>query len=186
MSVKSSIEGARERVRELQEAVQALHLTVSQDRPGQNEAALVDWLDDAVTELAGSVEGASGHLGRVLQSELREGPLPQARDGLCGAQELLNQFTERYLCGLAEHQRLTQLARMGRERGKGWNDWVQVVKGAIGRCAKPLLRAQEALLDCWRELGEALARNSVSVNATNIGQQIQLRKDQLEWAGKAT
>jgi hypothetical protein len=44
---------------------------------------------------------------------------------------------------------------------------------------------ESALLGCWDELSEQLARSSVSVQATNIGQQITMREDQLELAGKA-
>jgi len=50
----------------------------------------------------------------------------------------------------------------------------------------PMNAVAAVLADCWSELAERLARNSVSVQATNIGQQITVRDDQLELTGKAT
>ena len=56
----------------------------------------------------------------------------------------------------------------------------------IERCAVPMNAVAAAMVECWSELTERLARNSVSVQATNIGQQITVRDDQLEIAGKAS
>ena len=64
----------------------------------------------------------------------------------------------------------------GMDRGGQAGD--RAVCGADGRGAA-------AMVECWSELTERLARNSVSVQATNIGQQITVRDDQFEMAGKA-
>jgi hypothetical protein len=75
---------------------------------------------------------------------------------------------------------------MGRERGREWREWSQEVKTGIERCDPPVRTAARATLECWSELADRLARNSVSVQATNIGQQISVRDDQLGLVGRAS
>ena len=116
------------------------------------------------------------------------GPLEHVRAILRHIHELLNRFTEKYVGELASHDHIAQLLEMGRERGREWRAWSQEVKTAIERCRTPLKAVAKAMVDCWSEVAERLARNSVSVQATNtnIGQQITVRDDQLEAVGKAS
>jgi hypothetical protein len=185
MSVQISVEQAQARLSELREAVSALRVTVTEDKPTGDEAVIVTWLDDMVTELEAELDEANKRLTGILESELGEGSLAGARSGLREAHRSVNRCSRLYVIKLAAHGAVERLAQMGRERGRAWRDWVGVVKSAIERCAEPLAAAQEAILDCWREIAETLARNSVSVRATNIGQQITVSENQAELSGKA-
>ena len=186
MSLETAFASLRRALAGLQETVSALHVTVTEDKPARGAAVLVDQLDNLVTDLSGALEEAGDRAAQAFQSSQPNGPLDEARMALREIHELLNRFTARYAGELAAHDPLARLLEMGGERGREWREWSEVVKTAIERCAPPMKAATGALVDCWSELAGRLARSSVSVQATNIGQQITLREDQLELAGKAT
>lgn len=186
MSLQATLESLRRELAGLQEAVSALHVTVTEDRPARGAAMLVDQLDNLVTDLSSTLEEADARAAEALQGIQPNGPLGDMRAAAHDIHKLLNRFGALYSGELATHDRIAQLLEMGRERGRGWHEWSQVVKTAIERCAPPMKRAADAMLECWSELAEHLARNSVSVQATNIGQHITIREDQVELAGKAT
>src|SRR5437899_4900532 len=174
MSLEATFESLRRDLARLQEAVSALHVTVTEDKPARGAAVLVDQLDNLVTDLSSNLEEADARAAQALQSSQPNGPLDQARTALRKVHELINRFTASYAGALSTHDHIAQLLEMGRERGREWREWSQVVKTAIERCAAPMKAASSAVLECWSELAERLARNSVSVQATNIGQQITL------------
>jgi hypothetical protein len=184
MSLEAALESLRRTLGGLQESVSALQVTITEDKPARGGAVLVDQLDNLVTDMSGMLEEADHRAAEALQTS-KPGPLDQTQSALGDVHRLINRFTALYTGELAAHDQIAQLLEMGRERGREWREWSQVVKTAIERCAAPMKRAAEALAECWSELAGRLARNSVSVQATNIGQQITLREDQLELTGTA-
>jgi len=186
MSLEATFDSLRSDLARLQDAVSALLVTVTEDKPARGAVVLVDRLDNLVTELSSILEEADARAVQALQGSQPNGRLEESRAALRDIHELLNRFTSRYAGELATYDHIAQLLEMGGERGREWRQWSQVVKTAIERCAAPMRVVAEATLDCWSELAERLARNSVSVQATNIGQQITLRDDQFELADKAT
>lgn len=185
MSLEATLTSLRRDLAGLQEAVSALHITVTEDKPAHGAAVLVDQLDNLVTELASTLEEADARVAQAIQGSQPNGPLDQTRIALREIHGLMNRFNALSAGELAAHDHIAQLLEMGRERGREWREWSQVVQTAIQRCAKPMDTAAGALLECWSELAERLARNSVSVQATNIGQQITMGEDQFELASKA-
>ena len=186
MSLEATLESFRRQLARLQEAVSALHVTVSEDKPARGAVVLVDQLDTLLTDLSSAQEEAAARAMQALHGIQPNGPLENVRAALPDIHELLNRFTAQYAGELATHDRIAQLLEMGGERGREWQAWSQEVKTGIERCALHLKAAAGAMLECWSELAERLARNSVSVQATNIGQQITVREDQQEVAGRAT
>ncbi len=186
MSLKHNLESLRREMARLQEAVSALHVTVTEDKPARGAAVLVDHLDNLVTDLSGTLEEADALVAQALRDLQPNGPLDRARATLRDLHELINRFTASFGDELAAHDPIAQLLEMGRERGREWREWSQVAKTAIERCAPHLRGTSTALMECWSELAGCLARNSVSVQSTNIGQQITVRDDPLEMAGKVT
>jgi hypothetical protein len=185
-----SLEGALERLRNdlarLQETVSALHVTATEDKPTRGEVALVARLEDVVTDLCSTLEEADAHTTQAIQGSQPNGRLEQTRLALREVHGLINRFTVSYGGELAAHDPIQQLLEMGRERGREWRAWSQVVKTAIERCAAPMKAAAGAIMECWSELAERLMRSSVSVQATNIGQQITVREDQFELKEEVT
>ena len=188
MSLETALESLRRDLRELQRALSELQPFLADVR---GTVALVDDLDNAVTELTSSVEEAAASLGQAAHASQADGSLDVVRSALRHTHELLNRFTASYIRlfvpEIPENDSMVaELLTMGHERGSQWSDWNRVVKTSIERCATPLQKAADSLLDCWSELAERLARHSVSVQATNIGQQISVRDDQLEVATRVS
>jgi hypothetical protein len=186
MGLEATLESLRRELARLHDVVSALRVTVMEDRPARGSVVLVDQLDNLVTELFSSLEEADARIAQALQNVQPNGPLDNVRVSLRDVHELINGFTAKYAGELATHERIAQLLEMGRERGREWREWSQEVKTAVERCVTPLKALAAALVVCWSDLADRLARSSVSVQATNIGQQIALREDQWELAGKIT
>ena len=180
MSLETTFESLRRELARLQEAVSSLHVTATEDKPVRGDAVLVDRLDNLVTDLSSTLEEADARITQAIQGSRPNGPLDQTRIALGEIHGLINRFTALYGGELAAHDPVQQLLQMGSERGREWRAWSQVVKTAIERCAAPMKAAADTITECWSELAERLARNSVSVQATNIGQQITVREDQFE------
>jgi hypothetical protein len=186
MSLDATLTSLRRELAGLRDVMSALHVTVIEDRPARRSVVLVDQLDNVITDMTSALEEADALAVHAMHEAQPNGPLEAVQAALRGIHALLNRFTASYIGQLASHDHLAQLLEMGDERGRGWWEWSQEVKTAIERCAAPMSGVAGAMVACWSELAERLARNSVSVQATNIGQQITVRDDQLEIAGRAS
>lgn len=186
MALEPSVATLRGELTRLQEAVAALHVTVTEDRPARGGALLVDRLDTLLTDLTSTLDEAGANIGHAEMSVQANRSLHDVHTALQRMHELLNRFSARYVAELADHAHVAQLLEMGRERGHGWRQWCEVVEKAIAQCAAPLNEVARATLVCWNELADRLAAHSVSVQATNIGQQITVREDELEIARRAS
>jgi len=188
VSLETAVESLRDNLSELQRALSELQLFIADVR---GRVALVDELDNVVTELASGVEEAADSLGRAALASQPDGSLDLVRAALRHTHEVFNRVTSSYLGVFVpetpeDDSIVAELMLMGAERGSQWSDWNRVVTTSIERCATPLQNAATSLLNCWFELAERLARHSVSVQATNIGQQISVRDDQLEVANRVS
>lgn len=187
MSLEAALESLRRELAHLQEAVTALRVTVIEDAPRRGGVVLVDRLDNVVTDLSSAIEEADARVALEVPVGSPNGTFEPLREAMRKVHDLIGRFQQSYIRDLANHDRIAELLEMGRERERGWREWSQVVKTAIERCAAPMATVANAIAECWSELAERLARSSVSVQATNIGQQITVRDDdQLEVAGRAT
>jgi hypothetical protein len=186
MSLETTLASLRAAIARLQESLSALRVTVIEDRPARGSVVLVDQLDTIITDMSSELEEADAHIVQALQSAQPNGPLEVVQSVLRDVNHLFNRFAASYSGDLASHHRLAELLEMGHERRRGWLEWSREVKTGIERCGPPMGNVAAAMVECWSELAERLARNSVSVQATNIGQQITVRDDQLEIASKAS
>jgi hypothetical protein len=185
MALEPALDTLQRTLGRLQECVSDLQVTLAEDWPDPDAPKLVDDWETLVTDLASLLDeavGAAGQAHRFVQSSQS---LDEAARSLQRVHELLNRFTARYIDELANHDHLARLLAMGNERGLGWREWCHVVKAAIGGCALPLHHVSSAALACWSEFADRIARQSVSVQATNIGQQITVRENELEATRRA-
>lgn len=155
----------------LGEAFHELRITFG-DKPTQGDVALVDRLGDSIEDAAGWLEEALA--AGVNAEKAVEHPLniELARKELTTCQERFNRTAQQYSVELVSYDRIAELARFGRQRGGEWKRWAETVKEVLERCREPLYDANQALFHCWQELVERLGMSSVSVQTTNIGQQI--------------
>jgi len=169
--------------KKLQDTLVALRLTVGEDKPRKGDAALVDHLEDSILDLMGLLEGCL-RAAQAAQKAVRH-PLDMdgARRALTTCQDRFHEIERQFAADLVSYERLKDLASLGSERGTEWRSWANTVKQGIEQCRQPLEGANKALAACWQEIAERVGMTSVSVQATNIGQQI--TTPDLERAGVA-
>lgn len=172
MPIEATFQALTAKFEALREAVASLRLTAVEDRPPRNEVLLVERLGDAVEDLGGclgeAAAAAAGALGAIAH------PLDghRARQALALAHERFIRAEYKLVFGVISAEQLEELARFGRRRGPEWLGWTGSVLQALEQCRAPLRDVDEALLSAWQELSERLGAGSISVQTTNIGQQI--------------
>jgi hypothetical protein len=129
-------------------------------------------LADQATDLEGELEEGLQASRKACQAVRHPRNLAEAQIALDAVQRTLNRILRQLLMEVASYDTLQTLFQMGRQRGQGWPAWSAVIKSVIDICQERTLAAFEALAECWQELADKLATNSISVQATNIGQQI--------------
>jgi hypothetical protein len=157
--------------RRLHEVVEALRVTTVEDKPLTDGVLLVDRCGDATEDLLGwATEGlaaatnALGAVGETLD-------LNRARRALSTCQQCFARLEDELLT-FTSYDHLTEINRFGRKRRGEWLAWVRSVRDAAAQCLQPTMELREALVRCWQELAERLGTTSVSVQTTNVGQQI--------------
>ena len=156
---------------QLSESVQALRITTVEDQPLTGAVLLVERYSDAAEDLLGwAKEGLAAAvesrdaIGAVLD-------LHRARRALATSQERFGRLSDEFF-GFASLEQLGELLRFGRRLRGEWLAWAKTVRNASLQCEAPLRGVREALAGSWQELTEHLGTTSVTLQTTNIGQQI--------------
>jgi hypothetical protein len=123
---------------------------------------------DAATDLLSAVRDGLAACAAVP----RPPDLARAALALARCQGKYNVVSEMFETRLASYGRLRRLAKFGREKGGACRDWAAGIRTALGVCRGPLAELNGALLDGWQEVAERVGGASVSVQTTNIGQQV--------------
>jgi hypothetical protein len=155
----------------LHETFVELRLTFG-DKPPRDEVVLVDRLSDHLDDLFGWLEGAVTAAGNARKAVHPPVDLDCARRELTSCQECFQRLAQQYSTDLVSYERIADLTRFARQRGGEWRRWAETFREAIERCRQPLQDTYQVLFQCWQELSERLGVTSVSVQNTNIGQQI--------------
>jgi hypothetical protein len=162
MSADTSLASLNARLARLRDALEALGTTVDEDRPRSGEVAAVAYFADAVLAVRGAMEEAQAALGRPEQA-------CELRVSLANCHRQFHAYSRRFAADLAGRERLDDLARVAKV-GRGWGDWVGVVRQELDQCALLADEVDDALLDCWQDLVERAA--AVAIHNTVIGSQI--------------
>ncbi len=158
----------------LHDALNALHLTV-EDKPQHDDTALTDDLADKSLEMIGVLHEARRAAVNARRAVGHPPPdLDRARRALTLCQERFHRIEQQFSANLVSYEKLRELARLGSERGREWRSWAVSTKEGIEQCRQPLEQTSKALAACWQELAERLGTMSISVQATNVGQQIRM------------
>lgn len=155
----------------LREEIIGLRTTIREDQPMEDDTVLVDMFGDAADDMMGWLEEAMATARDGQQAAERQLDLDRAWRALTTCQQQFSQIEYR-LFDLLSYDRLAPLMRFGRQQGGEWQAWTSSVKAALDHCQSPIYDVSEALFRCWQEIGERAGLTSVSVQATNIGQQI--------------
>jgi hypothetical protein len=157
-------------LRVLQEALEALGMTVEEDKPKWDDVVVASNLSDAVLASRGLLEEASAAADGACRAV--EYPLDgdRARRALTLCQERFHRFAHHFSFELASYDRIDDLRSVGEERGQDWFYWVGVVKQGLEQSRALVEEVRNTLFLCWQELAERIATTSVSIQNTTIGQ----------------
>jgi hypothetical protein len=156
----------------VREAFAGLRLTAVEDRPLRDEVLLVERLADAVDDLIGWLDEALAAAGDAQKAARHPLDGYRACKALALANDRFIQLEYKFFSAGVSYEELNELTRFGQRRGREWLGWTRSVIAALEQCRAPVRELDEALLHCWRELAERLGTSTVSVQTTNIGQQI--------------
>jgi hypothetical protein len=158
-------------LKKLCDTLNAILLTIG-DKPPRRGAILADELDNTVLDMLGRAEDARTAARAAEKAVGSPLDLDRARRALAKCQENFHRVEQQFANELVSYEKLKNLASLGNERGGEWKAWAGGMKDAIEQGRQPLEETSKALAACWQELAERLGMTNVSVNATNIGQQI--------------
>ncbi|MEY3275229.1 MAG: hypothetical protein RL153_494 [Verrucomicrobiota bacterium] len=183
MSLENAFQTLRRAMARLLETVSALHVAVAEDKPTRGDVILVEQLDGLATDVSGAFEEADAHVVRALRASQQNSPLQPIRAELRDAHAAILRGAGVVTSRLSAHDPMAQLLQMGRERGREWREWSQEVKTLVDRCAALLPDVTAALMECWNELADRMARFSMSVQSSSIGQQFNRHDEDPALAG---
>jgi hypothetical protein len=156
----------------VRDALQSLSLTVIEDRPPQGELMLVERLGNLVEDLRGWTEEGYAAAVQARQAASHPPDLHRARHALGVSNERFISLEYRFYGEAVAHHMIGELLRLGSRRGPEWPGWCKSAVQSLDACRAPLRTLDESFLQTWQELAERLSSRSVSVQTTNIGQQI--------------
>ncbi len=166
-------------LRRLQDDLSALCVMVIEDKPLAGDVMLVDDFGNAAEDVLGWVKQALSQATESYLAVSTQLDQDRARAALSDCQEQFHHAVQRFSTGLMAYERVVALMRLGRQRKGEWRAWCGSVKESLDRCQPHLLTIYQALLACWQELSERAMSASVSIRATNIGQQSLRREDSI-------
>ena len=172
MALERTFQELPDHVRKLRDALLALQLTVREDLPPEGSVALVDQFGDAVDDSLGWLEESLQAAVQAQRAVEHPSDVDRARRALANCQEQFHRVEQRFVSDLISYEKLKDLASFGRGRRGEWIGWVKTVRLGLEQCRQPMDEVSKALLACWQEIAERAGMTSVSVQATNIGQQI--------------
>ncbi|HLK57994.1 MAG TPA: hypothetical protein VKU00_15610 [Chthonomonadaceae bacterium] len=178
MTLEATFQNARGQLQQLFDTLVGVRVTIIEDRPLMGDSVLVTRFGDAVEDALGDLTQA---IEQAMEGEEAVGyptDLERARRALTTCHECFNRMARRVVMDMMAYERMGELARLARERRGEWAGWASSVRKALESCSQPLAHINEALFACWREVAERASMGSVSVQATNIGQQITVPQDQ--------
>jgi hypothetical protein len=148
--------------------------SIREAKPTEEEHTLTNRYEDAVTDMVSMCKD-----GITAVTELKERGdmvvnLPYVGRTLTTCQEKYNRIAYKFSAELVSYERIQELDRFARGRNREWRKWAKSLREELGRCQHPLYGVNQALFSCLQEISERLGFASVSVQATNIGQQIKV------------
>lgn len=179
MALEATFRELNTQLKKLQDSLLALRLTVSEDKPLKGEAALVDQLENSILDTMGLLEDCLK--GSRASQKAVDSPVDfdRARRALTICQERFHQAERKFSEELVSYEKLRDLAGLSGRRGGPWLAWANTVKHGLEQCRQPLDAVSKALAGCWQEIAERVGTTNISVQATNIGQQVTTTKSEL-------
>ena|SRR5579863_7509687 len=160
-----------EQLKRLKEMLDPLRCLLPDD-PLNMEVALVQHLRESVETASGWLEACLDQ-SQAAQSNLgRSADLNRSRRALTRCQASFDEMEHTFSGELLSYDKMREIAGLGARRRGIWLIWSQNVKRDLDVCRYELDLTRKALTACWQELAEHAGTTNISVQATNVGQQI--------------
>ena len=167
------------RLRALETGLEELSSAVLHSKPAAGKAKagpskehyLADRLWEMVAEMQGRQKEASvaaAEAKRAVDSPLN---LDRAWRMLKTSQEAVNLVGRQYSSDMVSYERVHDLMTLRTEHPE-WTGWVEAQLIHLGQLRKQIGDTNEAFLLCWQEIAERVGMTTVTVQTTNVGQQI--------------
>src|SRR5262249_7794404 len=145
---------------------------VDEDKPTRDDVVVASRLSDDLLAVRGLLEEVLAAADDACRAVAYPLDGDRARRSLTACQRQFQHFAHTFSFDLAGWDRLDDLTSVGRERGRGWLDWVTVVKQGLEQSRMLSAEVGNTLFLCWQELADRIATTSVSIRNTSIGQQV--------------
>jgi hypothetical protein len=173
VTIEKTFQHLQQRLRELEEALDALDTTVEQDRPISDDVIVASRLNDAVLAARGYLQESLTAAGEACGAAAPV-DMECARRALVRCQERFHLFSRQFSDEIASYERWDDLRSVGKRRGREWMGWVSVVKDTLQNCLGLIDEVRNALFQCWQDLAERASLGSITAKNTQIGQKLVL------------
>jgi hypothetical protein len=170
MALERTIKELATKLHRLRDRFQELRLTVVEDRPLRNDAAVVDSFEYAVEDVLGWTNEAVQAAHTAERAAQPPVDVEKVRQAVTIVQERFTRTERVFAASLVSYEKIKDLTSFGSERRGEWPSWVTSVKQGIEHCKQPLDEARTKVSECWQEIAERVGFTSLSVTA--IGQQV--------------
>jgi hypothetical protein len=142
------------------------------DEHKQRPPSPVESLGENAEAVKGDLHEALAAFGKALTAIRPPRDLQQAQAALIDVSRYLNDAVDRFRKDIMQPMTLQLLSQMASELSGEWPEWLRQIKSITYTIRDKFLEVWRALCQCWEELSDKLNSNAVSVQTTNIGQQI--------------
>jgi hypothetical protein len=142
------------------------------DDPLNLEVALVQHLRESVETVSGWLDDCVDQLQAVQDSLSGSGDLNRSRRTLTRCQASFDEAERTFSAELLSYDKMREITGLGARRRGIWLIWSQNVKRDLDTCRYELDLTRKAFTACWQELAEHAGTTNISVQTTNVGQQI--------------
>jgi len=172
MALEAALENLRGDLRRFSDVLEGLESTFEHDMPEEGGVKLVETLDERVVELRGYVIEALNSAETALGHEKESREPNQMRRALVHSQQQFLSLQNLFYGEMLKYEDAAELVRFARRAGDRWPGWVHSVFLGLDACRPWLEAASEDYCQAWQELAERATTGPVSLQTTNIGQQI--------------
>jgi len=170
VAIETTFAELQQQLRALRETLEALGTTVDEDRPKHDDVIVAAQLSDDLLAARGLLEEAAAAAEDACRAASYPLDAERTRRALTSCQQQFQRFAHIFAFELAGHARLDDLASVGRERGRGWAEWVSIVSQALEQSGAFVEEITNTLFGCWQKLAARIATTGVSIQNTTIGQ----------------
>jgi hypothetical protein len=179
MALDRAFQDLCDRLHALETGLDELSSAVLHSKPAEGRANagpnkehyLADLLWEMVAEMQGQQKEASEAAAEAKRAVDPPLNLDRAWRMLKVSQGAANLIGRQYSLDMVSYERVHDLMTLRAEHPE-WAGWVEAQLIHLEQLGKQISDANEAFLPCWQEIAERVGMTSVSVQTTNVGQQI--------------